>query len=249
MARLRITAASRVGRVRSNNEDMVLVGGAFIRNDATESEVDLDSTNRYLLALADGMGGYSGGEVASQDVLSNLHFFFYDMPTGFGADQFKNAINNWLVSICLTIHSKGKSAPEFKDMGTTLVSMIYYEHEFYWLNCGDSRLYRLHDGRLTQVTTDHSLSALTGSHENSNIITNCIGGGCKSSFIDIMKFTEDVLPGDTFLLCSDGLNDMIADTEIERLMLNGADALTLCNAAEIAGGRDNVSVCLIKVEN
>ena len=57
MARLRITPASRVGRVRSNNEDMVLVGGAFIRNDATESEVDLDSANRYLLALADGMGG------------------------------------------------------------------------------------------------------------------------------------------------------------------------------------------------
>jgi protein phosphatase len=100
---------------------------------------------------------------------------------------------------------------------------------------------------LTQLTTDHSLSNLLGSPQHSNFITNCIGGGCKTSYIDLVQCTDLVLPGDVFMLCSDGLTDMVPDDEIARLLTAGHDAEALCEAAEEAGGADNVSVIVVRV--
>jgi protein phosphatase len=80
------------------------------------------------------------------------------------------------------------------------------------------------------------------------VITNCIGAGCKNSFLDIYEFTDDFLSGDLYLLCSDGLNDMVPDEEIERLLVDGASANRLCEAAIEAGGYDNVSTCVISVK-
>jgi protein phosphatase len=72
-------------------------------------------------------------------------------------------------------------------MGTTLVAFAYFNKRFYWMNCGDSRIYRLHDGSLKQLSTDHSLTNLVGgSNEHTNYITNCISGGCKTSYIDMV---------------------------------------------------------------
>jgi protein phosphatase len=133
-------------------------------------------------------------------------------------------------------------------MGTTLVALAYYNDEFFWMNCGDSRLYRLHEGTLVQITTDHSLSNLLGNNKHSNIITNCIGGGCKNSYIDLVLCTPDVQSGDLFLLCSDGLTDMLPDETIERMLVEGSDATALCVAAEAAGGYDNVSAIVVRVE-
>ena len=91
------------------------------------------------------------------------------------------------------------------------MGVLYYGERYYWMNCGDSRLYRLRDGQLTQLTVDHSLTKNDGSQRHSNVITNCIGAGFKDSYIDFYEFTNDVLPGDTYLLCSDGLNDMVSN--------------------------------------
>lgn len=226
---------------------MVLVGDRFIRNEVYSDEVDLEDRNRYLLALADGMGGHNGGEVASSDTLANLHYFYYDMPTALETGDFNEAIFGWLVSINNIIDSKGRFALRYREMGTTLVALAYYENQFYWMNCGDSRIYRLHDGQLQQLSTDHSLNNLMGVSQHSNIITNCIGGGCKTSYIDILKCTESVKPGDIFMLCSDGLTDMLSDEEVQTLLNDDADASLLCHAANEAGGYDNVSVCLIKI--
>ena len=248
MTKLKISAASKLGCVRKNNEDMVLVGDRFIRNDVHEATINLHSTDRYLVALADGMGGHNSGEVASSDVLHNLQFFFGYLPAGLAPGEFNEAIFEWLESITTIIDSKGHSEPRYHDMGTTLVAFAYYGGEFYWMNCGDSRLYHLHDGQLRQVSTDHSLSTLIGSTEHSNIITNCIGGGCKTSYIDMVKCTDDVQPGDVFLLCSDGLNDMLDDKRIGELLNAGADAEALCDAAIAVGGFDNVSTCVINIE-
>ena len=245
--KLIVNAASHVGCVRQNNEDMVLVGDRFIRNEVYSDEVDLEDRNRYLLALADGMGGHNGGEVASSDTLANLHYFYYDMPTALETGDFNEAIFGWLVSINNIIDSKGRFALRYREMGTTLVALAYYENQFYWMNCGDSRIYRLHDGQLQQLSTDHSLNNLMGFAQHSNIITNCIGGGCKTSYIDILKCTESVKPGDIFMLCSDGLTDMLSDEEVQTLLNDDADASLLCHAANEAGGYDNVSVCLIKI--
>ena len=108
-------------------------------------------------------------------------------------------------------------------------------------------MYRLRDGKLTQLSTDHSLNTLKGEKRHSNVITNCIGAGCKNSYLDMYEFTDDFLQGDTYMICSDGLSDMIYDDQIESLMQDGASANRLCEAAIEAGGYDNVSACVFSV--
>ena len=248
MSHLHITASSRVGCVRTNNEDMILVKDSFLRNGKDHYVFDVEEEKHLLLALADGMGGHNCGEVASSDVLHNLRYFFYDLPSNLSSNAFTDAIYGWLTSICRTIDTKGHSDPIFQNMGTTLVALAYIGGEYYWMNCGDSRFYRLHNGELTQLTTDHSLSQMMGRKEHSSLIVNCIGGGCKESYIDIEKCTDEVEVGDVLLLCSDGLTDMIDDETIKGQLAAGFDADALCQLADDAGGCDNVSVVVIHVE-
>lgn len=243
-----ISVDSRVGCVRENNEDMVLVGEHFVRDGKLHVQVDLAEKDRYLIALADGMGGHNSGEVASSDVLHNIQFFYGDIPSGLTPGDLNESFCEWLESMNNNLDAKGRADVELKNMGTTFVSLAYYEKEFYWLNCGDSRLYRMRDGKLSQVTTDHSLSNMMGTSEHSNVITNCIGGGCKTSFIDMVQYTDNVQQGDVFVLCSDGLNDMISDAEIESILLSGKNSPALCDAAIEAGGYDNVSAVVVRVE-
>ena len=248
MIELEISAASKIGCVRSQNEDMILVDNKFIREDSYKTFVVLDCEDRFLAAVADGMGGHNRGDVASNDVLRNLQYFFYDIPSNYSAGDFNEAIVGWLDSINNYVASKGRADEQFKGMGTTLVGMVYYNGEFYSMNCGDSRLYRYRGDRLSQLTTDHSLSNMFGSDRRSNIITNCIGGGCNSSYIDMVQMTSDVLTGDVFLLCSDGLTDMVGDQRLCELLGEKADADALCEAAIEAGGLDNVSCCVIIIK-
>ena len=98
MMNLCVTAASRIGCVRSNNEDMILVGSSFIRNDDYSTNIGLDPQKRILFAVADGMGGHKSGEVASSDALHNLHFFFNDIPTGLTAGA------TAVFTVCATAH-------------------------------------------------------------------------------------------------------------------------------------------------
>ena len=246
MITIHMTAASKVGCVRSQNEDMVLLGSHFVRNDAFSTRVDLTNSDRYIMAVADGMGGHNRGDVASSDALHNLEFYFHDLPTGLSPESIKDKFEDWLVSINNIIDSKGRSDEQYKGMGTTLVGLAFYEGQFYTLNCGDSRLYRFRDGDLTQLTSDHSLSNMLGSSQHSNVITNCIGGGATSSFIDIVNITDDIKEGEVYMLCSDGLTDMLPDSIIYTLLAEGSDANTLCDAAVAAGGLDNVSCCVLQ---
>ena len=245
--KMSITASSKIGCVRRKNEDMILVDDKFIRNDKHWTMADLDTVDRYMVALADGMGGHNGGEIASSDVLHNLQFFYGDLPSTLSSGDFDEAIFDWLKSINSILDAKGRADVQYRDMGTTLVALAYYNKEFYWMNCGDSRVYRLYDGKLQQISTDHSLNSMTGDKLHSSIITNCVGGGCKTSFLDMNNCTDSVKPGDIWMLCSDGLSDMVDDDEIKRLLLEGADANMLCDAAIAVGGFDNVSVCVIKI--
>ena len=248
MVILDISAASWTGRVRSQNEDMILVDNQFIRDDTYKTQIVLGREDRMMIAVADGMGGHNRGDIASNDTLRNLHYFFYDIPSCLNISKFNEAMAGWLESINNYIASKGRADEQYKGMGTTLVCLAYYNNEFYSLNCGDSRLYRFRDHQLSQLTTDHSLSNLEGDEKRSNIITNCIGGGSKSSFIDMVTMTNEIMPKDVYLLCTDGLTDMLSDKAISELLEGKADANTLCSAAIEAGGIDNVSCCVITIK-
>ena len=243
-----LTAASRVGNVRSNNEDMILAYDRFIRSDIYQTILAPENLDRFIVAVADGMGGHNAGEVASELVLQNLKFYFNDLPKGLTSGELEEVMNEWLQSIHQTVNARGRANKSMSEMGTTLVGLIYYGKRFFWLNCGDSRLYRLRDGQLEQLTTDHSLINANGEKKHSNVITNCIGAGCDDTFIDMIEFTNNFLPGDTYVLCTDGLNDMVPDEVIREMLVNGATANALCEEAINAGGFDNVSVCVLRVE-
>ncbi len=248
MSRIVLTAASRVGCVRSNNEDMVLAYDKFIRSDAYQTEFMTENTDRFVIAIADGMGGHNAGEVASEETLSNLKFFIEDLPSKMSPVEFQEMILEWLQSINQIINSRGLVDRSLSEMGTTLVGVLYYGGKYYWVNCGDSRLYRLRDGKLKQLSTDHSLNKVNGTKKHSNIITNCIGAGSKNSFLDMLEITDDFLVGDKYLLCTDGLNDMVPDNEIEKLLNENSTANHLCEAAIAKGGYDNVSTCVFHIE-
>lgn len=234
--------------MRHQNEDMILVDSHFVRNDDYKTQATLNNEDRFLVAVADGMGGHNRGDVASSDVLRHLQFFYHDIPSGLNPGDFNEVIVGWLDAINNYVVSKGRVDEQFKGMGTTLVGLAFYCGEFYSLNCGDSRMYRFREGLLEQLTTDHSLSSMMGTEKHTSAITNCIGGGCTTSFIDLVKMTDDVLPGDCYMICSDGLTDMLSDKTIARLLSEGADANVLCNAAIAAGGYDNVSCCVIMIK-
>ncbi len=248
MLHLHITASCRVGCVRINNEDMILVGEHLLRNNKISADVNFDETDRLMIAVADGMGGHNYGEVASEETLKNLRFYFGDLPGNMSVSDFQEAMYGWQKSICLAISSKGQNDPAYRNMGTTLVGLAYYAGQFFWMNCGDSRLYLLHHGVLQQLTTDHSIDNLLGREKHSSQIYNCIGGGCKNSYLDIGCLPQPIEPGDVLMLCSDGLTDMISDDEVHGLLSRDFDADALCEAAEDAGGRDNISVAVVRID-
>ena len=227
----------------------MLVGSSFIRDDEFKTKLEAGDANRLMLAVADGMGGHLSGEVASSEALHNFQFFFNDIPSGLDDEHFRKIMADWLLSINAIFDSKGRVDDTLKGMGTTLVAMCFYEGQVFSLNCGDSRLYRMRKGSLQQLTTDHSFNKEIGSEKHSSIITNCIGGGANSSYFDIGLMTDKLLPDDIYLLCSDGLTDMLTNQKIEQMLKHGADAEALCEAAETAGGLDNISACVIDVES
>src|SRR5574344_210216 len=247
MGKLSISAASHTGCVRSNNEDMILVNDRTIRGGFYETELSTEGTDRFLFAVADGMGGHNAGEVASEMTLTNLRYFISDLPRGLSVVEFKEAVDKWLGSINALVEGKGLSEPEKKGMGTTLVALIYYCGHVMAMSCGDSRLYRFRDGKLAQLTEDHTLVKSNGPDQHSSAITNCIGAGCRTSFVDFYDYTNDVHSGDIYLMCTDGLHDMLWHPEIEALVKKGATAEAFCEAAVEAGGFDNVSTLLIEV--
>lgn len=247
MNKLQISASSNVGLIRTNNEDMILVRNKYIRDEDYAMEIDMSMCDRLAVAVADGMGGYEAGEVASQEVLSSLHFFLSDMPEKLSDGDFRDAIDDWLNSINIAINSKGKNNDAYFNMGNTLVGLLFYEGRVYWMNCGDSRIYRFRGGKLQQLSTDHSYLGMYGESTRPSAITNCIGAGCTTTYIDMEEITADVLSGDVFLICSDGMTDMVDDCHIERLLDIDCDASQLCHAAIDAGGYDNCSSCVVKI--
>ncbi len=248
---LDIAGRSNTGLVRSNNEDKI----------GEDQEIG-------LVVLADGMGGYKGGEVASRlavnTILEELRAEIpklspgeTDEQTGYTKESL--AARKSVVKANETIFSVSSTEPQYRGMGTTLVMAIFYDNQITIAHVGDSRMYRYRDGNLQQVTVDHTLlqelvdrgfytQEEANSSLNKNLVTRALGIE-GSIAVDIKE--DLAMPGDIYLLCSDGLTDMVDDQEIFATVTAFKDNLDqladrLITIANENGGRDNVSVLLAK---
>ncbi len=242
------------GMVRSNNEDSVCVNPIL-----------------GLAVLADGMGGYNAGEVASgmatallgtelEKAFVEKEPFQRDAATGFLWAH--EALEREIAQTNGAIYQLAQSQPQYAGMGTTLVMAVFHDNLMTVAHIGDSRLYRLRGEQFEQITRDHSFlqeqidSGLIAKEQarhaqGKNLVLRALG-------IDPQVEAEihdyGVAVGDVYLLCSDGLSDMVEDAEIGETVQALSANLELCamqliQMANDNGGRDNVSVILVKVRN
>ncbi len=241
-----------VGRRRKVNEDSFLV--------APES---------HLYAVCDGMGGHNAGEVASRMAVETLAAFVersgvekeitwpwgLDANLSFEANRLKTAIR--LANS--QVFQSADSREELAGMGTTVVAALVAGNTMTLASAGDSRCYLVRDQQLRQLTQDDSwVSAALGEgilnsddverHPLRNVITKAVGA---RDSIDLEVIELNLQVGDVVLLCSDGLHGMVNDDEIARILVSGSGSLeeltaSLVDAANEAGGRDNVSVVLLR---
>ncbi len=233
MTTLQAAARTDVGRVRENNEDAVLC---------------LD----HLVAIADGMGGHPGGEVASNLALALLEAAF----TGESLEELEAAVR----AASRAILDRAAASEDLEGMGTTLCAIgSTGDGRVAVVNVGDSRAYLLRDGALRQLTDDHSWTAelvrqgeLTEpeavNHPHRGVLTRALGAGPR---VDVDGALHTVVAGDRFLLCTDGLFNDVAESDILSLMEGTTDVGVVADAlveqALSNGARDNVGVVVADV--
>ncbi len=242
------------GKVRANNQDAL---GTILDWKETLQLTDKDLLQRgHLFAVADGMGGHAAGEIASQLAIDTLFRTYYTEPW---QDPHTNLIQAIHTANQAILHY-AEAHPEMTGMGTTLVVALYGSWGWIFANVGDSRAYLFRDGRIRQVTEDHSwvaeqtrLGVLTpeqaAHHPLRNIITRSLGS---EDTLDPDIFTQPARPGDVVLLCSDGLTNLVRENEITRLLKSyplDEVAEKLLDLALERGAPDNVTLILIRLEN
>lgn len=237
--KIQYAAVSDVGCVRNNNEDMAYVAGKLVRDGIVTGETDCDRCVGF--AVADGMGGYEGGEIASEiacrSFASFIKSFRHDNMT-----PVVDHIKEWAKNANKLVYESAALRPELSEMGTTFIALIFFADKLYLLNVGDSRCYRIRSGILKQLSTDHSERQRTRNPEvPSNLIYNFMGLPSKEFFSDVIELTP--IDGDRYILCSDGLSDLVDEDCIES---DSDKAETLVSVAKKNGGRDNITV--IKIE-
>ena len=260
MPNLLAHAETDVGRVRERNEDSHLL-----------------LPEHALYVVADGMGGHSSGDVASQTSISAIKSFFEDddliaalrkeyrevrrQDNGeapFGAFE-EYQLYRALESANSSIFNTARRFPKYKDMGTTIVSTLFARRKVYVGFVGDSRLYRIRDGRIAQLTEDHSLAneyikmKILRKEDlhlfpYKNVIVRALG---LADTAKIDTFGRNCRGGDIYLLCSDGLTDLVSDAEILQIVDEAPSVVVasrrLVERANAYGGVDNITVLLVQV--
>ena len=242
--KLDIQAICHKGLVREGNEDAISVGGKFLRDDSASLVVDTPDDGFFYLLVADGMGGHEKGEEASEFALGEIkeQLAFHQIRP----DTFEDDIREATKYIAFKLNRAAADQGQAKPMGCTLTGVIWHYGRIWLINAGDSRTYRFRDGILRQLTTDDTERGITGDPNASKLLLNCLGGGCEGR-LKVDDLEGKLLPGDTLLICSDGLSDMVTDEEIEAALSEGAGADDLYRMACEGGGVDNTSVILAKI--
>ncbi len=249
---LEIVVRTDPGRVRGHNEDAVFA-----------------NPNLGFVILADGMGGYNAGEVASGLATMVLSSELEEALAARPAHEIERETGRPFAHRCLldkvgranaAIFEAAASRAQYAGMGTTLVSAVFYDNQVTVAHVGDSRLYRLRGDAFDAITRDHSLlqeqidnglilpeEARFAQHKN--LVLRALG---VDPVVDIEIHDHRVRPGDIYLFCSDGLNDMVDDEDIQLTLQTLEDdmeraATQLIQMANDNGGTDNISVILVKV--
>jgi protein phosphatase len=235
---------SDIGTTRSNNEDVW---------------DELPDDHFYI--LADGMGGHLGGEVAAKEsvlhVCDALESFLRQNPHP-SAPTVKSYLKQTFIKANAWIRSLGAKHPDLSGMGTTLCCFLVLGKELIYANIGDSRIYRFRN-ILERLTQDHSLreellaqgeltEETAAKFPRKNILTRALGIS-PTTLPDIHQTT--VQPGDIYFLCSDGLHDALNDRQMETILRRHSSikeaAIELVEAAKNAGGTDNITILIIKI--
>jgi serine/threonine protein phosphatase PrpC len=241
----KICAKTDTGRARSNNEDSV----AF--DEATQ-----------IVVLADGMGGYNAGEIASgmatAFIKSEMSRWLSEAGEGAKSREIRRAMEICVDNANLSIYNAANTNSHYSGMGTTLVVGVFSGDRLLVGHIGDSRCYRWRGGELLQITKDHSLlqeqidaglvtleQAATSSIKN--LVTRALGVE-EVVLLEVNEYPVEL--GDIYLMCSDGLSDMVDDASIARIVGVDADlaskASLLVDTANEQGGRDNISVLMVE---
>lgn len=236
-----------IGCVRTNNEDMILVDRHFLRDESAAGEVTVNHNSRFCAIVADGMGGCEGGELASDIASQEFDTWVADLPSGLSKAAVPCEAQAFALATHDLINRRGEEIEGYHGMGTTLAGVFFYENKPYWINIGDSRIYIFRDGILRQLSRDHSMrNLLNDPTQPANLIYNSLGTGTGA---DTFADCDDIplFDGDCLLVCSDGLTDMVDDDCLALLMKQGAPASAFVASARAAGGKDNISVILLKL--
>lgn len=245
MTKLEIEGLSKVGMVRTNNEDMVSLGGVLLRDDALSFPIQFDDEGQFYLLLSDGMGGHEFGERASQGVLEHLGQCFKDGL--FRPESIEDDLRFQVKAFSDQLNRQAAEEGQQKPMGCTLTGVVWSQGKVYLINAGDSRTYRFRNGILRLLTQDETMRGITGNPYASKSLVNCIGAG-STGRLHVTDITERLSEGDTLLICSDGLTDMVPDEDIEKLLAT-SEAPTDDLYAEACnnGGVDNVSIIIAQI--
>ena len=231
----KVFQATHVGKIRRNNEDSLTV------------------IEPQTFVVADGMGGAQAGEVASQLLVEVVKIVLAEIPAPWDEKILSRAI----LAANEKILDTARQNAEYRGMGTTATILSLNGAQGYFAHVGDSRLYLLRSGTLRQLTEDHSyvetlvrrgeLSAEAArTHPMKNVLTQAVGA---MDDIQVDAGNFPVQGGDIFLLCTDGLTNMVDDATIAKILQNAENpADALIDAALAAGGRDNVTVIVAGVD-
>ena len=244
---LEYAASSDIGLRRANNQDSFTVA---LAGDQADFE-----RRGHLFMVADGMGAHAAGELASKIAVDVVSLTYRKLP-----DQSPpEAILSAVLEANRQIHTRGQADSDFRGMGTTASTLVILPAGALVAHVGDSRAYRLRDGKIEQLTFDHSLvwemqklgnmtDAEVPPYVSKNIITRSLGPNA-SVQVDL-EGPFPLQPGDTFMLCSDGLSNQVKDDEIGMVIgcLPPSEAVqTLIDLACLRGGPDNITTIIVKV--
>jgi serine/threonine protein phosphatase PrpC len=208
---------------------------------ATNQDAFLERTDQGLWAVADGMGGLSDGELASRMVCDAL----VDVPSVTGLDEQIDAVIGQLRQVNDFLHRAAERMAKSVHSGSTVVVLLIRRKECAVLWAGDSRAYRLRDGLVSQLTTDHVLAKADGEAVEAEAITRAVGGE-SSLVLDVVR--SDVRPNDRFMLCSDGVGRSLDIDALGRL-LKGGQPQPVCAdliAQSVAqGSTDNLTAVIV----